>query len=119
MGLNTTHNCWNGAYSSFNRFRYSLARQIDIDLNEYYGYGFGGTKDLSTIDHELMPLFNHSDCDGILTPSECKQIAIGLDKVLENFKEDLNAPFYFKESIIQFRDGCLEAYANNENVEFQ
>jgi hypothetical protein len=70
MGLDTSHNCWHGPYSSFNRFRYSLGYQIGINLNDYSGYGKTGVKDLTKIEHELMPLFNHSDCNGILTVEE-------------------------------------------------
>ena len=67
MGLDTTHGCYNGTYLSFNRFRYSLGRQIGIDLSDYKGYGNDNGKNLYDIKHELMHLFNHSDCDGELT----------------------------------------------------
>ena|SRR5690606_34976297 len=118
MGLDTSHNCWHGSYSSFNRFRYSLGHQIGIDLYDYAGYGSKGVKDLAKIEHELMPLFNHSDCDGILTVEESKQIVIGLNKVLENFNNKIEADFDFEEKIIQFRDGCLNAIQRNEEVDF-
>jgi len=118
MGLDTSHNCWHGPYSSFNRFRYSLGHQIGIDLDDYAGYGKTGVKDLTKIEHELMPLFNHSDCDGILTVEESKQIVIGLNKVLENFNDKIEADYNFKENIIQFRDGCLDAIERNEEIDF-
>ena len=89
MGLNTTYNCWEGPYSSFNRFRYSLGHQIGINLDEYLGYNETGTKKLNEINHELMPLFNHSDCDGRLTVKECKSIVKGLNNILETFNENL------------------------------
>lgn len=118
MGLDTSHNCWHGPYSSFNRFRYSLGHQIGIDLDDYAGYGKTGVKDLTKIEHELMPLFNHSDCDGILTVEESKQIVIGLNKVLENFNDKIEADYNFKENIIEFRDGCLDAIERNEEIDF-
>ena len=118
MELDTAHDCWHGPYSSFNRFRYSLGHQIGIDLDDYAGYGKTGVKDLTKIEHELMPLFNHSDCDGILTVEESKQIVIGLNKVLENFNDKIEADYDFKENIIQFRDGCLYAIERNEEVDF-
>jgi len=120
MGLDTTHNCWHGPYSSFGNFRKFLANQIGIDLNDYIGYGnLDATKELNTIDHKLMPLFDHSDCDSILTVEEAKQIAEGLDEVLEKFleSEDLDNQYY-RDKMIQFRDGCLLAVANNEEIEF-
>ena len=118
MGLDTTHNCWHGPYSSFNRFRKSLAEQIGINLDDYYGYGGDGTKELESIEHDLMPLFNHSDCDGELTVEESKLIVSGLNNVLDNFNEDLDSDFNFKEKIIQFRDGCLDAIEKNEIIKF-
>jgi len=118
MGLDTSHDCWNGAYSSFNRFRYSLGHQIGIDLNDYAGYGKTKMKDLTKIEHELMPLLNHSDCDGILTVEESKRIVKGLNNVLENFNDKIEADYDFKEKIIQFRNGCLDAIERNEDVNF-
>lgn len=118
MGLDTTHNCWHGAYSSFNRFRYSLAEQIGVNLDEYDGYGFGD-KDLESIDHDIMPLLNHSDCDGELTVEESKRIVNGLNNILENFNENLHFDYNFKERIEQFRDGCIEAVEKNQIVEFR
>lgn len=32
MGLDTTHDCWHGAYSAFHRFRHGIARAIGLDL---------------------------------------------------------------------------------------
>ena len=118
MGLDTTHNCFHGPYSTFNRFRYSLGYQIGIDLDEYKGYNKDGAKDLSKIEHELMPLFNHSDCDGRLTIKESKSIVKGLNIVLENFVEKDKYDFNFKELITQFRDGCLDAISKKQMVKF-
>ena len=118
MGLSVSHNCWSGAYSSFNRFRYDLAAQIGISLEEYIGYGDNGTKSLLDIDHNLRPLFNHSDCEGILTVPECKMIALGLTQILDDFNDSLKSDYKFKEKIVQFRDGCMEAVENNQIVEF-
>lgn len=119
MGLNVTYNCWDGAYSSFRRFRYSLGHQIGINLDDYIGYGDKGTKNLKDINNDLMPLFNHSDCDGELTVKECKSIIKGLNSVLENFNEDIEADFDFKDRIIQFRDGCLRAVSDNKMIHFR
>lgn len=117
MGLDTTHGCWHGSYSSFNTFRRKLANEIGINLNEYEGYGDFGTKDLNSIDHEIAPLLNHSDCDGVLTPLECKSIASGLKKILHGIQLT-NENKYFFDQIVKFRKGCLSSYSENENVEF-
>ena len=120
MGLDTSHNCWHGPYSSFNDFRKALANQIGINLDDYIGYGDKGTKDLESIPHDIMPLLNHSDCDGELSPDECTRIAKGLDDVLSNFKDDAVSkyPYNFKDDIVQFRNGCIDAASKNETVYF-
>lgn len=126
MGLDTSHNAWHGPYSSFNDFRKWLADKIGINLDEdYRGYGnINATKDLESIDHKLMPLFNHSDCEGILTPEECLQIAEGIEDVLKNLSKeeiehpDNQYPFSNYKKAKQFRDGCYLAYCQKENIDF-
>ena len=112
MGLDTTHNCWHGPYSSFNNFRYQLAKQIGINLDEYEGYRDKGTKDLKSIPHDIMPLLDHSDCDGELSPDEATQVASGLTTILKEIDE-------LRGNIIRFRNGCVKAAMQNEKVEFQ
>ncbi len=118
MGLDTTHDCWHGPYSSFNKFRYRLAEQIGINLDDYAGYKGAGKKDLSTIDHGIMPLLNHSDCDGVLTVAECASIVTGLESILEKLPEPTEPLDDFKENIEQFIKGCKDAIGKNEIVEF-
>ena len=117
MGLNTSHGAWDGPYSSFNNFRRWLANQIGINLSDYAGYMHGGEKDLTTIDHPLMPLFNHSDCDGILTPDECRQIARGLKQVIDAAPKN-NENHCHLEAAERFRKGCIKAANAKENLEF-
>ena len=119
MGLRTTHNCWDGPCTLFNDFRYALGRQIGINLSDYEGYRGGGMKPLESIEHDLMPLFNHSDCDGVLTVKESAQIAKGLDSVLNNFNDEVETYYDFKEHVIQFRDGCLDAVSKKQKIKFQ
>lgn len=121
MGLDTTHNAWHGAYSSFNRFRHELAKRIGIDLQEYAGYRNDGQgKDLASINHPLMDLFNHSDCDGHLTPKQCLLISKGLEEVI--LKSPIPTELSdrdFIEKAIAFRDGCMLACSLQENLEFR
>jgi hypothetical protein len=116
MGLDTTHNCWNGSYSRFSRFRKALANEIGINLSEYDG--FGGTKSWDTLNHGIKPLLNHSDCDGILTVEECKSIITGLNEILAGLDKSSIEEQHFIDQIIQIRDGCIDAVENNEIVEF-
>lgn len=125
MGLDTSHNAWHGPYSSFNNFRKWLASKINVDLNEYIGYmNPNATKEIESINHKIMPLLNHSDCEGDLTPAECLQIAEGIDEILNNLsKDEIDHPenqhhFSNYNKAKQFRDGCLFAHSKNENIEF-
>lgn len=117
MGLDTSHNAWHGSYGSFNKFRYWLADRIGINLDDYNGYGQRGTKDLSTINHGIRPLLDHSDCDGELSPEDCKTVADGLDLIIKAVvpNDDL---YGFYKCAIQFREGCLLAHSQNETIDF-
>jgi hypothetical protein len=122
MGLNTTHDCWNGPYSSFHEFRTFLAKQINIDLDRQIEFG-GDLHDLNETEHGIIPLLNHSDCDGKLTVDECKSIITGLDDIISKMKkpEEMNKAsreYHFRISAVQFRNGCQKAFDNNEEVEF-
>lgn len=116
MGLDTTHGCWSGSYSSFNAFRTRIAELIGVSLWDFEG--FGGSKSFNTLDHPIKPLLNHSDCDGILTSEECYSVSKGIDLILKDYHEEEAGIFSFKDLLVQFRDGCLLAYSSNENVEF-
>lgn len=120
MGLDTTHNCFHGPYSTFMRFRRSLADQIGINLDDYVEYDREkGTKSLVDLDHPLQPLFNHSDCEGELSVKESKQIVEGLNSVIDQFDKSKPQDFDFLNRVIQFRDGCLEAIQKKEKIIFQ
>lgn len=85
MGLDFTAACVDNlphwSYGGFNHFRIKLAEQIGINLNGMDR--FGGNKSWDDIDHPIKSLLHHSDCDGELTPDECKQIAKELRNVVQ------------------------------------
>lgn len=69
------------SYGGFDHFRQRLAKAEGFNLNEMAGFGEGygddavrGTRSWDTVDTELAPLLNHSDCDGEMTPKECAQV---------------------------------------------
>lgn len=121
MGLNTSYNCFDGAYSSFNRFRELIAKKIGVELRSFEG--FGGDVSFDTLDHPIKPLLDHSDCDGILTVEEAKSIVKGIDMILETMTEisgklmgDENEWLKYKLGI--FKVGALEAINNNDEIDF-
>lgn len=120
MGLDTSHNCWHGLYSSFNRFRYTLAAQIGIDLDEYIGYNEKGTKHLDSIKHGIEPLLNHSDCEGKLKITECRTVLNGLNLIIEKMIHEGKEPYYnFRSEVEQFAKGLREAIEKREQVKFR
>ena len=74
MGLETTHNCWHGPYSSFNQFRCAIALADGFNLEEMEGYD-GGRKWESLPPNKIHLLLDHSDCEGRLDWKQCGHIA--------------------------------------------
>ena len=105
MGLDTTHDCWHGAYSAFNEWRNRVAvaagygiRETDIDGNPRTG---GGLKmvDLEyqwftedrlmgiwdrTPDDPLLVLIVHHDHDGAIYPPQQLALADRLDELKDH-----------------------------------
>lgn len=120
MGLDTTHDAWHGAYSSFMRWRKEICRVAGLgDLNDYEGYG--GAKSLAAIeDTGLLILFRHSDCDGEMLPAECKLVADSLSKLLPQLHGDFDGHIGpIRDKTTQFINGCLLAYGKGEKLEFR
>lgn len=112
MGLDTTHDCWHGSYSAFNRFRRELAKSIGINLDAMYGYG-GDTPFPNKEDEPLVILLDHSDCDGEIVPVDCLPLANRLEEIASRLPD-----YGLRAAALQFASGLRRAYANNEPVEF-
>lgn len=100
MGLDFSHGSARWSYSSFMAFREDLAEHEGLELRRMHGYAVPGDyrprvswKDVTT---PLKPLLNHSDCDGHLTPEECRQVAARLREVV---------PLVFDEDDYDYRRG--------------
>ncbi|MFE9432887.1 hypothetical protein [Streptomyces sp. NPDC006640] len=81
MGVGFSHTAAQWAYIGFGQFRRALALFEGIDLDAMVG--FGGARDWSTVHTDLAPLLDHSDCDGELTPAQCRQVAPRLRQVID------------------------------------
>ena len=120
MGLNISHDTWDGAYSAFMRFRTELAKYAGLPplelMEGYYSdddylfkkiensftpgeiglASFIKMKEQFPIKWEclkkrpLLTLLLHSDCEGYINWSECKPLADDLKKVLEAIPADLD-----------------------------
>lgn len=94
MGLDTTHDCWHGPYSSFGRWRAALAEQVgrpvktdasgelrySLPEGEWELRNFQGWWD-ETPDDILDVLFVHSDCDGYIFPHHAGLLADALEAI--------------------------------------
>ena len=122
MGLDTTHDAWHGAYSSFNSWRTWLATQIGINLREMEGFTTNGIK-WDTVNDDLKSLLNHSDCDGHLSSTECKKIANRLNTIVETLEHKDEYPSkdynWHIAKAKQFAKGCMSAYNEKEQLKFQ
>jgi len=120
MGLDTTHGCWNGAYSAFSRWRTKIAEVAGFgNLDDYTGYG--GGKVLPPA-HPLTVLLDHSDCDGEIAWQECGPLADALEKLMPSLTLAGDGGGHigsYAEKTRQFINGLREAALAEENVEFQ
>lgn len=120
MGLNVSHDCFDGAYSTFSRFRTELGNQIGINVSEYAG--LGGNKSQSSVTHNIRPLLFHSDCDGELTVEESKQVLKGLEELLVEFDPTkFNSKMAMEDFLYRvrnFTEGLNKAIKKNQIVTF-
>ncbi len=138
MGLDTSHDCWHGPYSAFNRWRDKLAEvagytghssanpinptTIDIDwgnVEEKIGRDLFGKWDKIPVRPDGTPdaliiLIAHSDCDGELQWEFCDALADRLEELIPA----LDGDDYMVNKTVQFVIGLREAHENEENVIF-
>jgi hypothetical protein len=141
MGLNVSHNCWDGAYSRFHRFRKALARAAGIpnlDLMEgFYHYvedlyhfkQWNESEDLSQqkiaelfsdfpikwtmLNHDpLHEFLYHSDCDGHIDWWDALKIAKRLREVCRKLEVE------FRPAARKFAKGLELAHSKREKVRF-
>ena len=83
MGLDTSHDAWEGSYSTFNEWRNLVARAAGFPpLKEMVGFGGERLWETTSGDKRLIPLLHHSDCDGDIPPEDCAAIADALEELL-------------------------------------
>jgi hypothetical protein len=132
MGLDTTHECWHGAYSAFTRWRNELAKVAGYAIADINGHttalidwGHVTPAQLmgeweSTPADPLIVLIAHSDCEGKIHPAQAAPLADRLEELnalLPN--EDAHGHIgNWREKTRTFIDGLRSAVAANEPVEF-
>ena len=99
-----------GSYIGFNDFRRTWARHLGFTLSVMEG--FGGTKPWTN--EPLQAFFNHSDCDGEISPEDCKEIlaqALIDAPLLTDSQSQYSFPI-----LIRF---CRKAVEKGEPIEFR
>jgi hypothetical protein len=110
MGLGFSHGGASWSYSGFNHFRRLLAADIGIEIYDMQGYfteeernaAFKAIREerepewpekrpWSEIDDPLVPFFNHSDCDGGLTPEQCAAIGPRIKELVLKWPDKITA----------------------------
>lgn len=81
----TWQNAPKWSYGGFNRFRERLAGEAGFQLQDFWK---GEARPLAVRDDPIEPLLNHSDCDGSLTPSQCRRVAPRLRELIASWSDD-------------------------------
>jgi len=131
MGLDTTHDCWSGAYSSFGMWRNAVARAAGYTLTERSdvpwatiqipGIRFkpenskGDWADGPYVEDPLIYLFVHSDIDGVIHPSEGCHLAERLEQILPALSVD--GPHHEAERYEQLVPGLTVGRVTREWLE--
>jgi hypothetical protein len=110
MGLDTSHDCWHGAYSLFAEWRQAISNLAGYGPLDDYEY-FGGDKRWP-VEDELEVLLHHSDCDGYIDTRDCGPIADSLEKLLPRTEG------WHTGATRQFIDGLRAAAKAGEPVLF-
>jgi hypothetical protein len=134
MGLDTSHDCWTGAYGAFSRWRTELARaagykilepsmdQPDYDLpwEIFEDKNYQGEWDRVPGDDPLLYLLVHSDCDGVIHPKQGIHIARRLEQLLPMLDESKSGGHIpsMRDKTQKFIDGLKTAAAAGQDVEF-
>lgn len=121
MGIDFTHCEAHWSYGGFHNFRQrlwkELSKEYTLPSSEYISMdGIGGSVpwNLFPDDEPLKTFFDHSDCDGDLSPLECSAMAPRIKKLVANWPENDFDRLEAEELI----EGMLLAASLGERLEF-
>lgn len=140
MGLDTSHDCWHGAYSAFSRWRQEVAKAagyyvvpvtwpdmgypVDTVMLEWHRYeekNYHGEWDELPSD-PLLLLIVHSDCDGEIKPEHAPLLADRLEEILPELSDEgfghIAARGGYAEATRKFIAGLRAAAEAGEPVDF-
>lgn len=135
MGLDTSHDCWHGSYSSFTRWRHAVARAAGYWVLPVK-YENGMWMDCIMLDWGHLPkghllgeweedpedpllvLLTHSDCEGVIKAKHCAALATKLQSLLPELDDTKSAWKSDAELTRIFIAGLRKAAKRNQNVNF-
>lgn len=125
MGLNCSHDAWDGAYSSFQTFRLAVGKAAGYTIvdegrnSEYVNLDWNNLTESNVYgewekmpDDPLIIFLAHSDCEGEIKPEHAVAVAEALEKVVPKLTG------WNKARAEQFAAGLRAAAAANEPLEF-
>jgi hypothetical protein len=143
MGLWVSHDCWEGAYSAFSRWRNELARAagykivkpgpedlaagvyapyVDIPWDRFVPENYQGEWPQGVpSDDPLLLLIVHSDCDGVIHPDQGRHLADRLEQLLpllDDTEQMGHIRPHMRGKTQPFIDGLRAAAKAGEDVEF-
>lgn len=142
MGLDVSHDCFQGAYSSFSRWRNEVAKAAGFATAQvqFRGESYGKETVLcewhqftdkrcfgewdKNPDNILYVLFFHSDCEGVIKPAQGLPLADALEELLPKLREmgkgegHIKSRGGYEETTIKFIAGLRDAAKAGEDVEF-
>lgn len=140
MGLDTSHDCWHGAYSAFSRWRDKLAEVAGYGMQDptpeeqangfsrqYVALEWSGIEEKNfqgewtrTPSDPLIVLIAHSDCDGVIHPAQAGPLANRLEELLPLLPDESGGGHIgrWRDKTQQFIDGLRMASRLGEDVVF-
>ncbi len=123
MGLNCSHDAFDGAYSAFHRFRGAVCVAAGGVWDNEGQWEI--SEDIYNANAGLVEFLNHSDCDGEISPEMCVKVADDLEKLLPIIEANDNGGSGhiaraggFIGTAKKFIAGCREAAKLGEPLEF-
>jgi len=110
MGIDFHPGSAHWSYSGFNNFRERLAATIGMDLDSMQG--FGGSVPFKNFKDDIIPLLNHSDCDGHLTAIQCSKVGPRLKELVKNWDD------YDGKHALQLANDMIECANNKQKLIF-
>lgn len=105
MGLDVSHDAYSGSYTSFHYLRLEVCAAAGVVCRDDFLY-------FDSIDDGLEIFLTHSDCDGEISPQDCKKVADSLRAILPKITEE------WQPRVLQFIHGAEKAALNGESLEF-